>query len=314
MPNYQEEERSPFLSFIYLVFLALAGAVIFTAIAYAIGISIYGFQIITESQDILSGKGGEGIGFIKIVQIVSTIGTFIVPAFVFARLHSRFPLNYLKLDTHLKPVFILLGIAVMLASGPLLEWTIQLNKAMELPNFLIGLENWMKTQEYALEKLTIQLLQTHHFPDLLVNILMIAILPALGEELLFRGCLQKIITNKTNNYHAGIWLAAFVFSGIHMQFYGFMPRMLLGGLFGYLLVWSNSMWVPILAHFINNATTVIFAYIYERQGKSLEKIVNETSYDSNFVLYTFSFILTGLLLWVFYKKSLEFHKDAKGLG
>ena len=314
MPNYPQEERSPYISFIYLLLLALAGAVFFTLIAYIIGILIYGTHVIGDSQDVLAGNNSTGLGFLKMVQIASTIGTFIVPAAVFGAIQSKYPLKYLKLSTPLRSVFILLGIGVMVSSGPLLELTVRLNKTMELPEFLSGLENWMRNQEATLEKLTIQLLQTNDFVDLLLNIVMIAILPAVGEELLFRGCLQKIIISKSNNYHLGIWIAAFVFSAIHMQFYGFLPRMLLGGLFGYLLVWSNSIWVPILAHFINNATTVIYAYVYERKGKNLVEIVNESSYEGNVLLYFFSFLFTALLLWLFYNKSLEINKDAKRLG
>lgn len=313
MPDYLREERSAVVAVIYLLLLALAGAVFFTLIAYLIGIFIYGIEIIGDSREVLSGANNRTLGFLKMVQIASTVGTFIVPAFVFGAIQSNSPVRYLKLNASLRPIFILLGITIMVVSGPLLEWTVSLNRAMEFPAFLSGIEEWMRNQENMLERLTIQLLSTDNFLDLTVNILMIAILPAVGEELLFRGCLQRVITKSTRNYHLGIWIAAFVFSAIHMQFFGFLPRMLLGALFGYLLVWSNSIWLPILAHFINNATSVVAAYIYERQGKSLEQIFNESSYDGNILLYLVSFVLTISLLLVLYRKSIELNTNAKGL-
>jgi uncharacterized protein len=312
MPGYMTDERQPFLSLIYLILLALAGALVFVILAYIVGIAMYGQGILFESQEILSGNGNTGIGFLKLVQIASSIGMFVVPAVIFARIESSSPFSYLKLNTPVKPVFILLGIVIMFVSGPLLELTVSLNKEMHLPDFLNRLENWMRQKEDQLEKLTIQLLQMDNFRDLTINIFMIAVLPAIGEELIFRGCLQRIITNQTNNYHLGIWIAALVFSAIHVQFYGFIPRMLLGALFGYLFFWSKSIWVPILAHFINNGTTVLVAYFYQQKGKPLNELVNEETYQPDFLLYMGSFILTAFLLGYFYKRSLEFQKEDAG--
>jgi len=135
-------------------------------------------------------------------------------------------------------------------------------------------------------------------PDLLINLLMIAILPAIGEELIFRGCFQNIFTRWTGNYHWGIWLAAILFSAIHMQFYGFIPRMLLGAMFGYMLVWGRSMWLPILAHLVNNGGAVITAYVLQLKGQPLDNF--EEVQPTTWPIYFLSTIMTVALLSYMY--------------
>src|SRR5690606_2422366 len=119
---------------------------------------------------------------------------------------------------------------------------------------------WMKVQELQMEKITEKILQVTSFSGLLLNLLVIAIIPAIGEELLFRGCLQPVFHRWTKNIHIAIWITAIIFSAIHVQFYGFIPRMLMGAVFGYMLYWGRSIWLPIIAHFINNATAVIYTF------------------------------------------------------
>jgi len=133
---------------------------------------------------------------------------------------------------------------------------------------------------------------------------MIAILPAIGEELLFRGVLQRIFANWTKNIHLGVWIAAILFSAMHMQFYGFLPRMMLGVLFGYLFVWSGSLLLPILCHFINNGSAVIYAYVagvdqFLEQEDSLGTAEGETVFT-----VTSALAIAGLLYFI-YKKEKE---------
>jgi uncharacterized protein len=184
----------------------------------------------------------------------------------------------------------------MVAGTPVLELVVEANKAMKLPGFLREVEVWMLAKENQMEILTKQLLVMKNPGDLMINLLMIAVLPAISEELFFRGCVQRLFTKWIKNYHAGIWIAAIIFSAIHIQFYGFFPRMLLGALFGYLLVWSGNIWYPIIAHFVNNGSTVIVAYVYQQQGKSLDDL--DAATQVNWPVYLFSaIILTGVLLF-----------------
>jgi hypothetical protein len=148
-----------------------------------------------------------------------------------------------------------MGVAI-----PFINLITSLNQQIALPDFLAPVEAWMKNSEEQAAVLTEKMLNIHSINELLFNIFLIAMIPALGEELFFRATIQKILTQWRNAIW-GIWIAAFVFSAIHLQFYGFFPRMLLGAFFGYLLVWSGSLWLPIIAHFTNNAIAVIFYYL-----------------------------------------------------
>lgn len=291
--------KHPFASFVFLLMLVLCGAIVFSLLGLLLGGLVYG------TDDLLKAATGQAqVGFLKVLQIASGIGTFIIPAWFFARSENQNAAAYLKLNTPFYPLLIIITLATMFSSAALLEWTVGLNQKMHLPEFLQGLEQWMRLQEDKMAELTRQLLSMNSIADLLINLLMIALIPAIGEELIFRGAVQKIFTRWTQNQHLGIWIAAIIFSAIHLQFYGFLPRMLLGALFGYLLLWSNNLWFPIIGHFINNATAVIAAYIYQRQGLTIEQSLDPQTAVSTPV-YLMSLFFTTATLWIFYKYSRQ---------
>jgi membrane protease YdiL (CAAX protease family) len=158
------------------------------------------------------------------------------------------------------------AILLVPALAPLLELTITWNKNLVLPEFLSGIELWAKTKEIELAQLTEYLIAFSDFGQFLTGLLVIAVLPAVCEELLFRGTIQPYIQRLTGSPHRAIWITAFVFSAIHLQFYGFVPRLLLGALFGYLYYWSGNLSIPILGHFVNNGITVVLSYL-SQQGQ-----------------------------------------------
>lgn len=299
MPEYGSTERHPLLSLILLLLLIGVGAIVFTILGAFAGYVLYG------TADLLrffSGDFSNNLNLTKLIQIASTVGMFVAPALFFARMESNDWTGYLKFNSF-PAILFLLALLIMFGSSPLLQLSVELNKSMKLPSFMQGIENWMRHQEDLGIEVTKQLLQMNSLTALSVNLVMLAVLPALGEELIFRGSLQKIFTKLIANYHVAIWLTAIIFSAFHMQFYGFLPRMLLGAMFGYLLIWSNSIWIPILAHFTNNAVAVISAYVYQRKGLSLDKLDQPETYSP--VYYIASFIITAALLWFFYKQSQQ---------
>lgn len=300
MPEYGSTTRHPFTSLILLLLLVFAGAIVFTVLGLIVGGSIYG---IAPLFDAVNGKQTSDLNFLKIIQIFSSFGMFVVAALVYARIESKRWSSFLNLNNKFPIILLVLTFAIMFSATPLLEWSVELNKSMKLPGFLKGVEDWMQVKEDQMAELTKKLLIMKGLPDLLVNILMFAVIPALGEELIFRGCLQKIFIQWFGNIHWGIWITAIIFSAIHIQFYGFLPRMLLGALFGYLLIWSKSLWLPILAHFINNATAVITAYVYQQKGMSLEKL--DQLEIIPWPVYLLSFLATSVLLYTFYQKSIK---------
>lgn len=197
---------------------------------------------------------------IKRMQLIQSVCLFVVLPLILAYLWSDHPFSYLQLNTKTSTSSYLLVVATMLVSIPFINYLSFLNRQITFPEFLSGIENWMRTSETELQELTLRLVNVNHFTDLIFNILLIAVLAGLGEELMFRGVLLKLLGEWKSGVYA-IWIAAFIFSSIHMQFFGFFPRLLLGALFGYMLIWSGNLWLPILAHTINNGVAVVFYYM-----------------------------------------------------
>ena len=170
-----------------------------------------------------------------------------------------------------------------------------------MPEKFSAIETWMRNKEASAQLITDQLLNVHSLGALVLLIFVIGILTGIGEEALFRGLLQKLLWEKTGNKHAAIWIGAIIFSTVHFQFFGFIPRMLLGAFFGYLLVWSGNIWLPITAHFFNNSITVVFRYI-ENQGYELsyfEKL--GTMENGTWDIAVYSLILFVLCSYTLYK-------------
>ena len=95
-------------------------------------------------------------------------------------------------------------------------------------------------------------------------------------------------------------MAAFLFSAMHMQFYGFVPRLLLGAMLGYLFVWSGSLWLSVLAHFVNNASAIIFTYLYQQQMSTIDVDAVGTR-EGEVMSVLISTLLTAALLFLIYR-------------
>jgi membrane protease YdiL (CAAX protease family) len=156
-----------------------------------------------------------------------------------------------------------IGIAIILPfvllplTGALYEW----NNAMKLPDFLASLEQYLRNMEDAADEMTTLFLHAETGWGLLLNILIIAVIPAISEEFLFRGVIQNIFKQWFRNVHWAVIVTALVFSAVHGQFFGFLPRFALGLMLGYLFVTTRSIWAPVIAHFINNGTAAVVAFL-----------------------------------------------------
>ncbi len=193
----------------------------------------------------------------RVIQLIASIGTFLLPALGMAWLCSASPKQYLSIRGIKDPRTWILTFVCMLLLTPVINLLGLLNQQMELPAFLAPVEEWMRAQEDLAERLTMTLLSDNHVEAIIANLIVIALAAGITEEFLFRGALQRVIGKYTTNPHTVIWIAAALFSAFHLQFYGFLPRMLLGAYFGYLLYWGKSIWLPVFAHFTNNAVAVI---------------------------------------------------------
>ncbi|MDR1673374.1 MAG: CPBP family intramembrane metalloprotease [Bacteroidales bacterium] len=205
------------------------------------------------------GSINSHLPFMRYLQTIQSISLFIIPAFLLGYLFSGNIAKYFTLKQAIPLKWFVFVFLLMVSIVPVINLLVLLNEIMIPAGF-----TWIHDREAAAEQLTRLFLHTDTAGGLLFNIFMIGMLPALGEELIFRGIIQKIFTRWTGNTHAAIIISGFLFSAMHFQFYGLIPRWLLGVLFGYLLVWSGSIWLPVFAHFVNNTMAVIVAYFSYR--------------------------------------------------
>ncbi len=259
-------EREPLLAkysyplkLIALIIIAVLSLLFTTIFGVVFAIPFFGFDVL-ESFGNTDMTNPDNIGFLKYSQIVSQIGLFIIPPILFAYWASRKTLTYLKLNIKPQLRFLLISTIIIFIALPFLGWIGEINQSMELPSFLSGFEDWMKKSEEEAAKLIMAFLNVKAVNAMLFNVFMIAIIPGIGEELLFRGVVLKLFKGWIRNYHIAIIISAVLFSALHLQFYGFLPRLLLGLLLGYMYVWSGSLWVPIFIHFMNNAFAIIYVY------------------------------------------------------
>ena len=197
------------------------------------------------------------ITMLKIGQGISSALMFIAPPLILYAITRFQPMRQLGFRQPTQGWMLFAGIALMFVSLPL---TNILGTWNENVNFGETLEGLLKMMEDMAADLTKRMLEVDTFWGLLGNLLVIALIPAIGEELTFRGVLQQALTRKCN-VHVAVFLTAFIFSFIHFQFYGFLPRMFLGLVLGYMFYYSDSIWTSILMHFINNGTAVVVAYL-----------------------------------------------------
>ncbi|WP_229203184.1 CPBP family intramembrane glutamic endopeptidase [Dyadobacter jejuensis] len=206
-------------------------------------------------------------------QGVVHLFSYLLPALLFIYFIERKSMEGINTRQYTSGRVWLLAILVVILSIPLNAKFIEWNSAMRFPEALSGLESWMREKENQMEVLTKFLTTYTQVGQLLIAMVVVVLLPAMGEELVFRGVIQRKLA-ETGNIHMAIWLAAAIFSAIHFQFYGFIPRMLLGALFGYLYYWSGNIWVAILAHFVNNGFVLVMVYL--NHIKVLEINIEET--------------------------------------
>lgn len=192
---------------------------------------------------------------------VQDIFAFIAPGIVAMAMFYRRPLQVMGLDRAPSWMSILFIILFYVISIPAMNWLVHINEAMSLPSWMSGLENWMRSTEDAAAEATRNILDVNTVGSLIATIFVVGFMAGLSEEILFRGAMLRTMQDSRLGKHAVVWIVAILFSALHMQFYGFVPRMVLGLWLGYLFVWSRSLWVPIIAHTLNNSTVVFFSYL-----------------------------------------------------
>lgn len=254
------DDRTPLTTLLLLFACVAAG---FFVAAFVGSLAILPFiSSLEDAASMLSDPQPDDWWAIMIQQLITAVILFIVTPYVFVKFVLQSSNRYLFTQT---PGFLLKGIALttviticfMGFNSILVEW----NSEMILPDFMDSIERWMKAKEDQLAKLTSFLTDFDTAEKYLFTMLVIGVIPAIGEEYLFRGVLQTQFEKFMKNPHLAILLASILFSAFHFQFYGFLPRMALGMLFGYLFYFSGNLIYPVIAHFLNNGLTVTAFYL-----------------------------------------------------
>lgn len=300
-------ERNPLYEIFILVIFVFIGLFVGYFVGVIVALVILGFDI-SAFQNLLINptENPDAWNIIMILQGIPALGAFIIAPLIFTQTVANKPVQSLNTTKHVWFIPALLSALLIIAFMPFNALFIEWNSKMNLPAWLEGVEQWMQQKETALKELTEYLTTFNTLPQLFIGFLVIAFIPAIGEELLFRGLIQPRMYRLTRNVHAAVWITGFIFSAIHLQFYGLIPRMLLGVLLGYLYVWSGNLWYPIIGHFTNNGFTLLMIYLHNRKTIDIDIEATSTVPIGTALLAA---LVTGSILYVlkryYFKKEVS---------
>lgn len=290
----------PFSKILLTLIVSVGSLILISILGFIFAILIFDIEINQILNSVADPMNPSNLSLLKYLQILQGIGLFILPAILIAFLFfKRGPSQFgFRKAPSLGSMF---WVFVVIFFGlPVINQLTAWNMNMKLPEFLSGIEEAMKRMEDSAALLTEAFLSTKSISGLMLNLFMIAVIPAIGEELFFRGLLQKFFIDWTKNPLTGILIVSFLFSFFHLQFYGFLPRFYLGVLFGLMYYWSGTIWLPIIAHFINNGAAVL---LYFFLGKELveQNLDNVGTLDNNWIIFFISLILVIISLFQIYR-------------
>lgn len=286
------EKLKASLHLMALVMVGLGMTMVAAGLLSATGAS----QILSQPADMNEAARWAALAAQGTVHLIM----FTMTALVFSSLIEQKQLipDYLsKPHFPLLPALGFLLVAYFL-TAPIIAYTVELNQAMDLPDSLGKLEELMQNMEKNTQEFVQALIRFDSASQFLLGLFVIGVLPAVGEELIFRGIVQRKVQVIVGNGHLAVWITAVVFSAVHFQFYGFLPRMLLGALLGYYYLWSQNLWIPIAAHLINNGFTVIMLYLYQQGISEIDPEQDGLISHWGAII---SALLTAALLWLIMK-------------
>ena len=269
-----------------------------------VSIAIIGFLIAGFAGSLIIMKfGADSTPAMRIASVIQSIFQLILPALLTAMLVTRMPADFLRLRAGFSVGILVWAFVILMVSTPAMNYIIELNNNMSLPQSMSGLEDWFRrSEDNAARSLTV-LQGEHNIINLIVSILIMGLLAGFGEELFFRGAFQRLLTTGGVNRYLAVWSVAFVFSAIHFQFYGFVPRLLLGAYLGYLLVWSKSLWLPIAIHALNNTLYVILHW--DSRDAATQPLSDGIGAGSSWPYAVVSAVITAVAIIYFRKYCLE---------
>ncbi len=292
---YEGDSRniSPFGKLGILIGLLGVGFILAGVVSLVVVMSMLHVPLTQMAAAILDPKN---IQAMRVVQILSTLVLFAVPAFLFAVIVNRKPINYLGFagSANFRQFYIVLLIVIAaLFTQSLMT---QINELIPISK---SLEIKFKQMEDEYAKEVLAMAQMKNFSDYLYALFLIALLPAVFEEMFFRGALQQTFIGLFRNAFWGILITSIFFSAAHFSFYGFLPRVFLGMVLGYIFYYGKNIWLNIMMHFINNGIVVTSLYVMSMKGELTEKNLQ----DDNYPVYVGLLALLAVFaLFVFFKR------------
>ena len=285
-------DRPPLSSIFRILLLVVFGFVILGPILGILAASlIYDGDFLTAMSDPLNHPDIRN-GVLLSQGIAATIGLIFLPWYYLKISEHRGLSGFFKNEQQWPMIVITVMIAITglaVAISPVVEW----NATAQFPEWMSGFGRWAKETEAMAENI-IKSITSNLTPLAFVfTFMVVAILPAMGEELVFRGLIQTELQRAIKNPHVAIWLTSILFSAIHMQFLGFVPRMLIGAFLGYLYYWSANLWIPMLAHFLNNGLQLVGLYLFQKGVVSVDV---ESTESAPWPTVVIAIVLTFLLL------------------
>ncbi len=250
------QEKSYLIQLVVLMLFMVGGMLIFNSLGELIILLIYHTPSILEASDPATA--------IRISQALATVGAFLLPSLLFAYCQDRQWFNYNLANRHAPQSMVNMVLILSVTLLPVVGLLSSFNQHIMPQEGAVA--DFMRNLEDAADQILGLVTSQRSSWDLICNILIFAVLAGICEEFFFQGALQPLLTNWSKNPHIGILLTALIFSALHFQFYGFIPRFLLGIYLGYLFYWSKSLWLPILAHVLHNALSLIIDYTLQGRG------------------------------------------------
>lgn len=270
---------------------------------FFICISVFGLAVAGLASGFILAKFDSSTAAMRIAAVLQNLLQMIIPAIATAMIVTRRPATFLAIDRRIDLHTLLLAVLALVAATPLMNALISFNNGLTLPDSMKGIENAIRDMEMRANESITMLQGAHTAGNLIMNILIIGILAGFGEELFFRGTFMRLLTTGRVNRHVAIWTVAIVFSAMHLQFFGFLPRTLLGAFFGYLLAWSRCLWIPIIVHATNNIIYVVNHYIYADAPDGATPLDSIGS-TGDFPSVISSAVVTALLIAVLYYRRI----------
>ena len=295
------ENTTPFAQLIMLAFIMLASFLIISLAGIVFAPVVVGVPINEMMTIINDSDSVANLNLMRYLQSLFAIGFFIIPAFFAAWLFSGTAIGYFGLRQSASVKWFGATLLFMLTVIPFINLLALLNEMIVLPESLSGIEQIMKNMEESARRSVQLFVNVDSVGGMLFNIFMLAILPAVGEELIFRGLLHKIFLQWTGNIYITVILTGFLFSLMHLQFYGFFPRWLLGVILGYMLVWSGTIWIPVFAHFLQNFIAVFLSWLIYK-GTVPEEIEVFGSKWAEIPITIITALICAGLLWTMRQK------------